>query len=175
MEKILTLRDDDIDSATRAPREWKERKAARSVVFDKDGNTALLYVSSKDYHKIAGGGIEEGEDIETGLRREIMEEIGCSITNIRELGIIEEYRNEEALHQISYCFLADVSGEKGSPDFDPGEIADGFEGTWLSLGEAIQTLESERDVSDYGGKFIRLRDLTFLKAAQQYPSDNSSI
>ena len=166
MEKILTLRDEDIDSSTPAPREWKERKAARAVVFDKDGDTALLYVSSKNYHKIAGGGIEEGEDIETALRREIMEEIGCSITNIRQLGIIEEYRNEDALHQISYCFLADVSGEKGSPDFDSGEIADGFEGTWLNLSEAIQKLEDERNVVDYEGKFIRLRDLTFLKAVQ---------
>ncbi len=40
-----------------------------------------------------GRGIEEGEDNIEALKRECMEEIGCTITNVRELGVIEEYRN----------------------------------------------------------------------------------
>ena len=45
-------------------------------------------------------------------------------------------------------------------------MADGFEPVWLSLEEAIKTLESEDSIEDYEGKFIHLRDLIFLKEAK---------
>ena len=31
-----------------------ERKAGRAVVFDKENNVALLYVTKKKYHKLPG-------------------------------------------------------------------------------------------------------------------------
>jgi hypothetical protein len=46
---------------------------------------------------------------------------------------------------------------------DEGERADGFEPVWMSLEEAIKTLESEVGIEDYTAKFMCLRDLTFLK------------
>lgn len=72
-------------------------------------------MTKKFYHKLPGGGVEEGEDIETGLRRESFEEIGCTIEYIHELGTIEEYRNEcrngGGRHQISHCFIAEIAGD----------------------------------------------------------------
>lgn len=94
-----------------------------------------------------------------------MEEIGCAVKNVCELGEIEEYRNQWALRQVSYCFLADLDGGKGMPDFEEDEIADGFEPIWMSIENAIKTLEGEVPVEDYEGKFIQLRDLTLLKEA----------
>jgi len=144
-----------------------EREAGRAVVSDRENNIALLNVTKKKYHKLPGGGVEKGEDIISATRREVKEEIGCEIINIRELGIIEEYRNKFGLYQISYCFTADLSGDKGTPSFEQGEIDDGFEPIWLNIDLAIKTLESESDVENYEGKFIQLRDLTFLKEARQ--------
>lgn len=68
-----------------------------------------------------------------------------------------------AMHQISYCFIADIAGQKGVPQFDHGEQAENFKHEWLTLKSATQTLESDQNVADYEGKFIVLRDLTFLR------------
>ena len=167
MRTILTIRDKDLGFDIPDPLVYEERGAARAIVFDKERKIALLRVAKRYYHKLPGGGIEKGESVEDALRRELLEEIGCSITNVRELGTIEEFRNKFALHQFSYCFLADLVGEKGTPHLEQGEIADGFEPEWLGLEEAIKILESEAAVEDYQGKFIQKRDLAFLKQAKQ--------
>ena len=167
MDILKTIRDGDIGSGTPAPESFKERKASRAIVFDVDNNVALLHATKKNYHKLPGGGIEEGEDIHETLRRETLEEIGCDVKNIRDLGIIEEYRNGFSLHQVSYCFIADLSGEKGANHLEDDEIADGFEPVWLNLQSAIEVLEGEDSIENYEGKFIRLRDLTFLRAAKE--------
>ena len=114
METIITIRDKDFGLDFPDVAIHKERGASRAVVFDNDGNIALLHATKKNFHKLPGGGIEQGESIEKALHREIMEEIGCTIKNIRELGIIEEFRNKFSLHQLSYCFLADLDGKRVS-------------------------------------------------------------
>ena len=168
MKLIRTIHDSDLGMDFLAPDDYKERKAARAIVFDGEKDVALLHVTKNKYHKLPGGGIEQGEDIKTALRREALEEIGCAIGNIRDLGIIEEYRNKFALHQTSYFFLADVAGEKGTPHLEEGEIADGFKTEWMSLNDAVKTLEGEVGVEDYEGRFIQARDLTFLKEARKF-------
>jgi 8-oxo-dGTP diphosphatase len=165
MELLKIIRDENFPTGVPEPATYGRRETARAVVFDKDKKIALLNVTKKNYHKLPGGGVEEGEDIETALHRELQEEIGCSATIMKEVGLIEEFRNEYAVHQISHCYTADVQGEKGAPQFERGEIADGFVPEWVSLEEAIQILENESEVDDYEGKFIRLREVTFLKAA----------
>ncbi|MDP3645758.1 MAG: NUDIX domain-containing protein [bacterium] len=174
MKVLRTIRDKDLDENTADPEKYKERSAARAVVFDADGNVALLHATKKHYHKLAGGGVESGEDIAAALKRELLEEIGCSVENVRDLGIIEEYRNKIQLHQLSYCYLADVVGEKGAPIFEEDERADGFDPVWLGLNNAIETLESEIGVEDYEGKFIQMRDLTFLQEAKKQIEKNES-
>jgi 8-oxo-dGTP pyrophosphatase MutT (NUDIX family) len=165
MKLLKIFRDSDLgmDLTTAGP--YKERRASRAIVFDNSKNIALLHVRNRHYHKLPGGGIDEGEDIQEALARELLEEIGCAAENFRELGVIEEYRNKFLLHQTSYCFVADLSGEKGTPNLEEGEIADGFKPVWMPLEEAIRTLESEAGVEDYSGKFIQFRDLLFLKEA----------
>jgi len=163
MKILKIIRDIDFGLDNPDPAVYKERKASRAVVFDKDKNIALLRVAKKGFHKLPGGGIEKGESITDAFFRELTEEIGCSVDNLAELGIIEEYRNKLQIHQTSYCFMADLVGEKGLPTFDEGEMLDGFEPVWMNLKEAIETLKREASVQDYGGKFIQLRDLTFLR------------
>src|SRR3989338_342037 len=165
MDTFKVIRDKDLGLDTPEPSTWGERKTGRAIIFDDAKNVALLHVTKKHYHKLPGGGVEEGEDVNEALRREALEEIGCDITNIQELGVIEEYRAKFSKHQTSHCFIANVDGEKKNPDFTPEELENVFEITWLSLEDAIKTLESEVGVEDYEGKFINIRELTFLKEA----------
>ena len=166
MEVIKIIREADIGEDFPSPLSYTKRITARAIVFDTDGNMALLNVTHKGHHKLPGGGIEEGESIEGALVRELVEEIGCQVMNVCELGIIEEYRNKTGKHQVSYCFIADVLGVKGLPNLDEDEIADGSETVWTPLEQAIKILENEMtSIDSYGGKFINLRELSFLKEA----------
>lgn len=167
MNHLKTIRDIDIGSSIPTPEKFKERKASRAVVFDKGNKVALFHATNNGYHKLPGGEIEEGEDIESALRREVMEEIGCEIKNIRELGEVEEFRNGEPLHQLSFCFIADILGEKGEPHLEEGEKEEGFVTEWVDLETAIKVLENEMNVENYEGKFIQMRDLTFLEEAKK--------
>ena len=149
MEVLKIIRDADIGSDFPAPASYRERRASRAIVFDRDGKIALLDATKKNYHKLPGGGIDEGEDIKTALDRELQEEIGCTVKNLRELGTIEEYRNGNLrLHQLSYCFLADLDGEVGVPHLEDGEAADGFEIVWMNLEDAIKTSRMRQILRD---------------------------
>ena len=165
MNILKIIRDTDFGLDYPAPKIYKERQASRAIVFDENKYIALLYVTKKHYHKLPGGGIEKGEKISAALKRELLEEIGCSVKDVRELGAIEEYRNKLEFHQISYCFLANLVGDKGVPHFEEDEITDGFQVVWMDMRDAIKTLESEINVKDYREQFIRLRDFIFLKEA----------
>lgn len=167
MERLLIIHDTDVGSDTPDPAKYRERVAARAVVFDQDNNVALLHATVLNYHKLPGGGIDEGEDVIAALKRECLEEIGCKIENIVELGSIEEFRNKISLHQWSHCYTARVVGEKGTPHLEEDEVAEGFETVWMPLTDAIKTLESELNSDVYLARFMTRRDLTFLKAAHE--------
>ena len=168
MKLLETFTDKDIfpDYISAGNLGYRLRNAGRAIVQDEKGAVALLAVTKKGYHKLPGGGVEEGEDIPIALAREIMEEIGCEAEVVGEVGQIIEYRDQELLHQESFCYLALLTGSKGKPDFTEDEKADGFEVLWVdSLQEAVKLLEND-EPGDYNGKFIKQRDLFFLKAAQ---------
>jgi len=168
MKTILTIRDQDIlpDSPMAEGIEFRKREAARAIVSDSDGRIALLRVGNHNYHKLPGGGIDEGEDIPTALGRELLEEIGCTAEVMSEVGQVIEYRNQFALFQTSYCFTAKQTGQKGLPDFTDSEIAEGFSIVWIdSIGDAIELLTNDVP-NNYDGAFIQVRDLALLKAAR---------
>jgi 8-oxo-dGTP diphosphatase len=172
MNTLLTLRDAHLATGFAEPTKWRERTAARAVVRDTDGAVALLYARVHNYHKLPGGGIEDDEDTATALARECIEEIGCDIQNVAELGTIVEWRNScdvanTGLHQTSHCYTADIRGTKGTPQLTQTELDEGFETVWLPLVDAIAQLEKEQtDRDHYEAKFMTRRDLTFLRAAR---------
>ncbi len=145
---------------------FKFRQAARAVVFDSESKIALLFVSKKGYHKLPGGGVEEGESVEETLRRECREEIGCEIKITGEIGTIIEHRKKFKLKQESFCYLAEVIGEKGESAFVEDEIEEGFLVKWVDFDEAIKILETDQS-EDYQGKFIKIRDWAFLREVKR--------
>jgi ADP-ribose pyrophosphatase YjhB (NUDIX family) len=144
---------------------FKLREATRAIVFDEDNKIALLQVTNHNYHKLPGGGIERGEHILPALKRECLEETGSKIEIIKEVGLIIEYRDKFKKRQQSYCYIAKLIGDKGEPNFTKKEIQDGFKLKWVKLEEAIKLLENDSP-NDYQGKFIKIRDSTYLKKAR---------
>jgi 8-oxo-dGTP diphosphatase len=168
VKTLLTIHEQDInpDAPQTDQTMFKERLSARAVLLDNAGEVHMLHVSLHNYHKLPGGGIEEGEDIVEALTRELLEEVGCKAEVIAEIGQIVEYRDEFNLKQTSYCFLAKQVGEEGPTDFQGYEIDYGFVGVQLpSLDAAIRQLEQDAPTT-YEGKFIQMRDLVFLRAAK---------
>ncbi len=140
---------------------YRVRNAARGVVIDESNKIALLHVSKENYYKLPGGGIEDKEDHIDAFKRECLEEIGCEVEIIKDLGLIVEYRKIFGLKQTSYCYLAKLKGSKGSPEFTESETKKGFKEVWLTLEEAKGALEREA-LSFEGKAYIVPRDIAIL-------------
>ena len=141
---------------------YKLRRAARALLFRGD-TIAILAAEKLQIHKLPGGGIDAHESISEGLEREILEETGCKIGNIRELGITVEQRDSIALLQFSYVFCADVVDDSGKPSFTEKEAAEGFRLQWMRVSEALDLMKQQDSPVTYAAKFIHARDLAILE------------
>jgi 8-oxo-dGTP diphosphatase len=149
------------NSSKEEVKNYKYRKAARAVVFDKDGKIGLLHVGRSNYYKLPGGGVEEGEDTKRACERECEEEIGCDITIGEEIGLIEEYRKDEKLRQESFCYLAKVVGDKREPNLTKSEVRSRFKPIWVGIHQAIELIE--RNLREGDTHYIERRDSIFIK------------
>ncbi|MAG45766.1 MAG: ADP-ribose pyrophosphatase [Nanoarchaeota archaeon] len=165
MNRILEINDSDIKLEVKGDAKYRPRTAVRAILRKKD-EIALLHVSKHHYYKLPGGGVDEGETIEDGLKREIMEEVGCTFSIVNEIGEILEHRSQIEQVQTSHCYLADVEKEE-NPNFTQKEIKDGFELVWVTIDEAINLIRNSKS-DNYAGKFIVVRDLQFLKEAKKF-------
>lgn len=169
MKQIITIREADISAHAPDvnPSDLVVRKAARAILRNNERQIVLLHVRKNKYHKLPGGGIEDGESIMVALRREILEEVGCEAEIYGEVGEAVEYRDQTKMKQYSYCYLAKQIGELKDPSYTAEEEANGFEIMWVdSIDTAISLIEKDRP-TDYAGKFIVKRDLALLKAAKE--------
>ncbi len=156
------------------------RRAARAVLTSEQGHVAVMYFTKAKFYKLPGGGIDDGEAIREALRREIREETGYEITDIEDLGAVEENRYYDGMHQTSYCFTA-VATEFIGTQLTEKEAAKGMELHWArDIDEAIQWIEgaqaeADEDESAIGLTMMKLRDAAILRAAQSTESvDNTS-
>lgn len=168
---ILEITDADFDLHTTPQNkdDYHMRKAARGVLVH-DGKIALLSVTKKGYHKLPGGGIEEGEDPMKAFIREIKEETGCEC-KIREdypsTYSIIEWRDAWKLCQVSYIFFSEVVGEPQEVDFTDSEKEEGFVLEWVPFDQIEKILNSDEPL-EYEGKFIQKRDRAIVEFYKEY-------
>lgn len=134
------------------------------------GRVGIMHFTTTGSYKLAGGGIDEGEDVIDALRREVREEAGYEITDIRELGIVEEQRYFCGIRQLSYCYLARVTDFVGT-DLTPGEAAEGMELRWVgSIQDAINCIEQANNLAEgeprAGLEMMKAREVAILRAAE---------
>lgn len=143
--------------------QYELRKSARGLLLNEAGAIAVQYLAKYDYHKLPGGGVDPGETIEAALRREIMEEVGCAITDITPLGLVIEYRNKYNLLHLSYGFAMQVAGELNPTALEPAEVAEGMETHWLQPAEALQKMQAAKP-DRYEGAFQLAREIAIVEA-----------
>lgn len=146
------------------------RCAARAVLYNAAGQVAVMYFTTTGSYKLPGGGIDEGENILDALHREIREETGYEITNIKELGEVEEYRYFCGMHQLSYCYTATTDNFVGTELTEKEQNA-GMELRWFdTIAQAIAAIESGSKVDEEGStiglEMMKLRDIAILEAAR---------
>jgi 8-oxo-dGTP diphosphatase len=163
MNLLITLNPENASEAE--AQTYSLRQAVRAVVLDQHNHIALLYVANRNYYKLPGGGIEPGESYAAALQRECLEEIGCNIERIGDLGKIVEYRRFCRLKQISYCYLAKIKGIKTAPHFTTSETEKGFAVKWLSYPKALSLLSKSQATDIEGHLYITPRDTLILNKA----------
>ncbi|MGM0411416.1 MAG: NUDIX domain-containing protein [Bacillota bacterium] len=150
---------------------YEVRKAARTVLLNNSNKIALLYVAKDNYHKLPGGGIEQGESIFSALKREVKEEVGANINILDDIGMIIEYRDGFGKYptgqvQISYCYYSKVIGEFKGTSFTEKELSKDFKLKWVPLEEGLNIVKTDNPENCLG-KFIHNRDLAFIKRAKE--------
>ena len=139
------------------------RLTARAIVRNNHGLYAVMYAEKWNLYSLPGGGIEDGEDVETALRREIFEETGCSCDIIQELGIVSENRASLDYTQINHYFIVSVSTPPCRNHLTDAEQACGTQVQWHSF-EKMQNLICNQHFDRIQGKYLQARDLAALNA-----------
>ncbi|KAI5864690.1 NUDIX hydrolase domain-like protein [Durotheca rogersii] len=144
--------------------QYVERQAVRVVAFNTSGHIAIIHAKRDNYYKLPGGGIDPGEDHLVAVQREMQEETGALI-RVRERGCVattEEFRNN--LHQLSFCYCADLVDDAGRPNLTEEEVDDQLQHLWLPVDEAKRQMAAAVPTSALG-QFIKERDLYLLREA----------
>ena len=140
------------------------RRTARAIIVE-DG---YLYVVKRitkkwgTYYSIPGGGIEEGETPEMAVIREVKEELGYSIKDIKLIGSILDCYN--LINRITYstffhCYIdEDIKLESNRTDEEQSLIK---EVLWLDPLEALDWLENKS--MNKCDKLVHARDKLALR------------
>ncbi|OUR96895.1 DNA mismatch repair protein MutT [Halobacteriovorax marinus] len=157
MRHIHTATHSDIE--TTQNKSIFQRKATRAIAL-RGEMILMLYTERYHDYSLPGGGLDEGEDLISGMIRELQEETGAkNIQDVREFGIYEEYRpwykpDFDIQHMVSYCFTCTVDEELGDTDFEHYELSNGMKPVWINIHDAIEHNEETITSSEKKGMSI---------------------
>lgn len=138
------------------------RLTARAIVRNQDGLYAVMYSDKFKLHSLPGGGVEDGEDVLTALRREVYEETGCVCDEIKELGIVAENRASLDYTQINYYYVVTTTHKPGENHLTESEQASRTVVQWHAF-EEMMRLINEQKFDRVQGKYLKARDVAALK------------
>ena len=131
-----------------------ERRAARGIIL-KDSKILLLYTKRYNDYSFPGGGVDDEEDLLTGLKRELAEETGAkNVEIISEFGYIDEYRPHykpeyDLIHMLSYFYVCKIADDFEEASLEDYELANGMSSIWIDIHEAIkhnkEVIESQEE------------------------------
>ena len=137
------------------------RVTARAIVRNQRGQYAVMYAEKYNIYTLPGGGVEDGEDVFTALRREILEETGCICDEVRELGTIYENRASLDYTQVNHYFVV-TTHEAGQSHLTESELANNTVVQWHTF-EEVNRLISKPTFDRVQGKYLQARDVAALR------------
>ena len=148
-----------------------DREIVRAIVFDGDGYYYFMRLRRDDIFakatliETSGGGVEDGEDLETAIRRELREEMGANVEIVCPIGVVSDYYNLIKRHNINHFFLCRALsfGEKHLTE----EEEDDFHLTTLKLTYTEALSEYEKNRTSKLGRLIAQRELPVLERAAE--------
>ena len=143
--------------STKAP-----RITARAIVKNQDGLYAVMYADKFKLHSLPGGGVEDGEDVLTALRREVYEETGCVCDEIQELGIVSENRASLDYTQINHYFVVTTNHSSCENHLTESEQANRTVVKWVTFDEVIRLI-NEQEFDRVQAKYLKARDVVALR------------
>ena len=166
MELICELNDKIVlgtdGLSTKAP-----RITARAIVKNRDGLYAVMYAEKFKLHSLPGGGVEDGEDVLTALRREVYEETGCVCDEIRELGIVSENRASLDYTQINHYFVVTTTHAPGKNHLTESEQANRTVVKWVAFNELVRLINGQ-EFDRVQGKYLKARDVAALAEYEKW-------
>ncbi len=165
MKPLLIIEDADIFLDAQRIVDFSDyalRVAVKVAIFDGENRIALV---GTKYRLLPGGGVEQGETLVEAVARESLEEVGCSLIEIKAVATTQEFRTKIIRQQITHFFTAKLAGEKGAPQTTQ-EDERGIQVEWFNLGDAISLLEkqlNEIPFESYNSCFNVRTHLAFLK------------
>lgn len=104
------------------------QKRARAIIVRNGKLITLKRIKSKEtYWVFPGGGVEEGEDLQQALEREIREELGVEV-QIGELFFIHQFKTDHQDDQEFFYVCQITKGELGTgfgPEYQPDSHYEG--------------------------------------------------
>jgi 8-oxo-dGTP pyrophosphatase MutT (NUDIX family) len=121
------------------------REAVRAVILK--GNYILMVHTNKGDYKFPGGGANKGESHAQTLKREVKEETGYILNNVKDrIGVFTErkldnYEENSIFEMVSHYYLCEISDDKTGQQLDDYESELDFQPVWISMDEAIRLNE----------------------------------
>jgi 8-oxo-dGTP diphosphatase len=180
MDKLIAIiKDSDIGYENIAFNNPHIRYAARGIVYNKENKIAIFNKVNKNEFKLPGGGLESGETFKEAFVREIKEETGCTLVNVREIGYTEEHKSQSNFKQISKVFVGECSKQNSSLNLTEKEKDEGGKLVWMDIDKSLELMKNSFDnlkASKYENiyitKFIVTRDIKIL---EYYKNNKKSI
>ncbi|MBQ7875201.1 MAG: DUF952 domain-containing protein [Oscillospiraceae bacterium] len=139
----------------------RPRYTSRALLQNSEGKFAVMLMKKYGFYCLPGGGIDPGEDEISALRREILEETGCSCDAIEEIGCIDENRAHCDYTQISYYYFVRTNGKITETSLTDAEKATKTEVQWHSF-EEVYRLINDFVPETNQQKFLKARDMAIL-------------
>lgn len=129
MKLISTIGNDDNST------HYSDRPTVKVVIRKED--TILILNDGL----LPGGGVEMGESNLGAIKRELIEELGISVSDIKEIGLVIQYRNFLAKKYLVYGYIVKFNEFISEPTtLEPGEQQ--FTYQWMKPSDAVSLLET---------------------------------
>ncbi|MDE6687475.1 MAG: NUDIX hydrolase [Lachnospiraceae bacterium] len=147
------------------------REIVRAIVFDDDGYYYFVRAERDDDFgratiiETSGGGVENGEDLLSAIKRELKEELGVEVDVLCKIGLVSDYYNLIHRHNLNNYYLCKVLSF-GDTNLTQDE-KESFHLSTLRLTYEGAVSEYDKRSDTKLGRLIANRELPVLRQAKK--------